>query len=95
MRERLFDPHFELANPGEILVDLAAVGRPELPLEPRGIVADEIEYAFAEIVAAGSVPWGSISPVPNIRSKTSFGLISLAIGVLGVFHEMHEEYAQL
>jgi hypothetical protein len=29
--------------------------------------------------------------VPNIRSKTSFGLISLATGVVGVFHAMQEE----
>ena len=87
-------PLLDLADAGQVLVELALVGGAEpSACSGFGVLGDEVEDALACSGRAwpGLRPSPSASPPPKSRSKTSRGLISLAIGVVSARQEMFDE----
>ncbi len=86
---RLLDPRLDLANAGQVLVELGLVVRVEPPLQRLGVVEDEVEDRLLLVPAgaSGSPAAGRDRPAPKSRSKTSRGLDSGGIGVVGELQE--------
>ena len=47
------DPLLDLADAGEVLIDLLLVGAAQAVLQVGGLLGDEIEHALPDAVAAG------------------------------------------
>ena len=89
----LRDPQLELADGGQVLVDLAAVVHAQPVAELLGVVEDEVEDALLidAPACARSAGEPSRDREAKSRSKTSLGLISLAIGMFADRQEMFDE----
>ena len=85
---RLFDARLDLADAGQVLVELLLVVRVEPPLHGAGVFEDEVEDRTLLLPAALQVrlPLAG-APAPKRRSKTSRGLDSGGIGVVGELQE--------
>ena len=89
----LRDAQLNLTDGGQVFIDLAPVVHAKSLLELLGIVQDKVQDALLIQFSLDPIGGRTLHAIVEAksRSKTSFGLISLAIGMFADLHEMFEE----
>lgn len=90
------DPPLDLANAGQVLIQLAAVCNAEILREAPGLFQDEVENALLPPSGPGTGLRLSFSAgAPKSRSNNNRGLTCFASGARSLRHARFDWYAQL